>query len=117
MKDQKIPRVKGSFVINLDIQKNSGTHWVCAIRGDKNVYFDSFGLVPPESIVSWMDDDFYFSDVQYQPDTSEACGYYAVYMIKEVSKGRNPLEVLNDFEQHPSTYNDDVVVKGSVGSK
>ena len=111
MKDEKIPTEDGYYVINLDKLKNSGTHWVCAIRGDDNIYFDSFGFVPPVSIARWMDCDFYFSDVQYQPDDSSTCGYYTVYMIKQVARGRQPLSVLFDFEQKPSPMNDALVTK------
>ena len=35
-------------ILNLDICKNNGTHWVCYCKNkDKCYYFDSFGLYSP----------------------------------------------------------------------
>ena len=35
-------------ILNLDVSKNSGTHWLCYYKNkDKSYYFDSFGLDPP----------------------------------------------------------------------
>ena len=36
---------KGSYVINLDHIKNTGTHWVVIfIKSNEVIYFDSFGV-------------------------------------------------------------------------
>jgi len=42
------PRIREVAVVNLDFEKNSGTHWVCFKKNGKFVYyFDSFGNLPP----------------------------------------------------------------------
>ena len=36
---------KGSYVINSDHSKNTGTHWVVIfVKKDEVIYFDSFGV-------------------------------------------------------------------------
>ena len=42
-------------IVNLDSSNNSGSHWVrYSKKGDKNYYFDSFGLDPPEEIMKYL---------------------------------------------------------------
>lgn len=43
-----LPATREAAVVNLDVEKNSGTHWVCYRKIGKRVYyFDSFGNLPP----------------------------------------------------------------------
>lgn len=42
------PKHKESAVINLDVEKSTGTHWVAYKKIGKQVtYYDSFGNLPP----------------------------------------------------------------------
>lgn len=50
-----------SAILNLDVSKNRGTHWVAYIKNNNTVnYFDSFGnLKPPRELVSfWKSTNF-----------------------------------------------------------
>src|SRR3954465_11125492 len=45
---------KSSGIVNLDIQRNDGTHWVCWYHDPKAhyvEYFDSFGIPPPQEVI------------------------------------------------------------------
>lgn len=58
MRDQlpKKSKLHESGIVNLDISKNPGTHWVAYVkRGHIVHYYDSFGVTsaPPELIRYW----------------------------------------------------------------
>lgn len=43
-----VPRTRKSDVINLDSNRNSGTHWMAYFKNkDSVIYFDSFGILRP----------------------------------------------------------------------
>ena len=48
-----IPKDEGMYIINLDDSTGPGTHWGAVISdmSDRAIYFDSFGLSPPQEIV------------------------------------------------------------------
>ena len=48
----KIVKNNEFFVVNLDDSSGKGTHWVAISNFNDNLlYFDSFGVVPPEEIL------------------------------------------------------------------
>lgn len=54
-----LPKIKNkneSAILNLDISKNLGTHWVAYTKRNNSViYFDSFGgLKPPKELVNYL---------------------------------------------------------------
>ena len=69
MKKLKVPNFRGVFtrdalpakpernecgLLNLDSSAGRGTHWVAWWkRGDMKLYFDSYGIVPPNELVIW----------------------------------------------------------------
>lgn len=108
-----LPRPKSkhdSVVVNLeDFADGNGTHWTC-IYG--NEYFDSFGLLPPDIVQKWMKtkhSEIFYNSTKLQMDDSVLCGLYCIHYIQERNKGRHALDVLLDFTQHPSEYNEDLV--------
>ena len=57
MKDQlpKRPHVRETGIINLDDHHEPGTHWTCyAISPDLVIYFDSYGLPPPQEFINYV---------------------------------------------------------------
>src|SRR5690349_3807171 len=57
MRDELNNREVGKYnkneclILNLDHSQNNGTHWTCLfIKNGISIYFDSFGLDPPEEI-------------------------------------------------------------------
>ena len=102
-----------SAVINLqDYFAGSGTHWVCVYneeKSDKVEYFDSFGLVLPNEVVKYIsttNKNIIYNDAQIQNINSILCGYYCVYYIAERNKGRTANELLLDFHEKPTPFNE-----------
>lgn len=74
-----------SAIINLDVSKNSGTHWVAYIkRNNSVVYFDSFGaLKPPKELVNYLGENInilYNNDV-YQNYNQSNCGHLCLEFL------------------------------------
>ena len=102
-----------STVVNLqDFFAGPGTHWVAIFNAaDSNdvEYFDSFGLVPANEIVAYMKTsrkNLIFNDSQIQNMDSIMCGWFCVYFIKERYNGKTPQEILMDFHDNPSRFNE-----------
>ena len=102
-----------SIIVNLqDYFAGSGTHWVCVYndQGSGNVeYFDSFGLVPPNEVIEYMrtsNKNIIYNDTQIQNINSILCEFYCVYYVLERNKRRKPNEILSDFHQKPTAFNE-----------
>lgn len=114
-------------VVNLDVSTGPGTHWVCYYNDPKHdfvEYFDPFGeyqlpdfktplstVIIPKTIQKYLKTSGkpirYNSSFLQQP-TSNRCGYYCMTYISERNKGREPWEVLYDFDQEPSDRNENL---------
>ena len=102
-----------SIVVNIqDYFEGNGTHWVCIYNENKSKsveYFDSFGLVPPNEVVKYMkttNKNIIYNDAQIQNIDSILCGYYCLHYITERNKNRKADEVLLDFHQSPTEFNE-----------
>ena len=116
------PKV-GSYYINMeDSDKGNGTHWVMirilpplfksgANRGNKALYFDSFGTYAPKDI-----DDFLHrykpyarNDRQIQDLKSEECGWFCLatdkYFIDHYDKG---MDLDDNYCKYLSIYSNDL---------
>jgi len=82
---QDMPVKQGAYIINLanSTDKNGGTHWVCFwIEKKKCVYFDPFGIHPPESVVKYTQRfQSMMSSKQIQNEYSGICGYFVLYFL------------------------------------
>lgn len=80
------PRKNECAVVNLDSSRGEGTHWVAySKRGDRSLYYDSFGdLPPPREIARYLDG----SSIEYnyrgdQTYGSVVCGHLCLsFLIK-----------------------------------
>ena len=102
-----------SIVVNLqDYFAGSGTHWVCVYNEEKSNtvdYFDSFGLVPPIEVIKYVkatNKPLVYNDSQFQDINSILCGYYCLYYIMERNNGRTAADVLSDFHEKPTMFNE-----------
>lgn len=84
------------YVINLEdhqdqesLEMNDGSHWTCFYcrsykngRGNEAVYFDSYGVEPPEELKKQMKRDFecnpYVVKKNVQSLVSDSCGWYCM---------------------------------------
>lgn len=96
----KIPEnVQGWNIINLDNHNGEGTHWTCFykdIENNKNIFWDSFGVLPPVSI----DDILYpytYNHKDVQNLNSSSCGWWCIFCIYFCSKYDDKQEGLKTF--------------------
>lgn len=93
-----------SFVINLDLSGQSGSHWVAVKKSNNNVfYFDSFGTPPIDEVITryGQHSDFYWNDkiIQDPHSPSPSCGYLCISFLKFLDKHNNNYEdFLNIFK-------------------
>lgn len=88
-KDEIKTKIKnGFYIINLDDGDDgdgsgNGTHWVCFYVVNKfALYFDSFGLPPPDDIRHYLRTKTIVAyPNQIQDIRSEACGYFCIDFI------------------------------------
>ncbi len=99
-------------IINLDVNANPGTHWV-AYYNDSNSkyieYVDSFGMPPnknTEKFLRTSNKEIMYNTTDFQNLSSNACGYFAMYYIKERNKGRSVYDVLYSFALNDTESNE-----------
>ena len=101
MKDKPPKYIQsGGYIINLQDESlgEGGTHWV-AIWFPPNkqhqiAYMDSFGFIPPQSIINWVrerggewrDRRLVYSDQQIQNEDGGGCGIYCMFFIDFMNK-------------------------------
>ncbi|KAL7307442.1 hypothetical protein TKK_0000621 [Trichogramma kaykai] len=87
------PRFRECAIVNLDSEKNVGSHWVAFHKnGFRVIYFDSFGDLPPprELMKYWNVDYVYYNYKRFQKFNSHNCGHLCLQFlagegIKEVN--------------------------------
>ena len=103
------------YIVNMENSGDGqGTHWVLVfnVRPRQILYFDSFGLPPPEEILRFMrraktkaknaDRDpkkkLFYSTFQIQDLEDSNCGYFVAYVAKQLLRGKAFLNILFDFD-------------------
>lgn len=88
------------YIVNLDSEKGKGTHWVMVSNLNPSIctYFDSFGVSPPPEILHFMKTsgkECVYNTEDLQAYSSDACGWYCMYVADQLLKGR-PLQFILD---------------------
>ena len=88
-------------IVNLDTHTGPGTHWVCYRNIDNHLceYFDSFGLIMPDEIQSYLrtsGEKLIYSSDEIQERDSVLCGYWCLYYLLERQRGRSILDVIHN---------------------
>ena len=103
----------GFYVINLDDNVGLGTHWVgMYIKPNIIEYFDSFGLHCPEEIVhlsNILRVNYLYNSSQYQDLSSVLCGYYCIYWINELNKGKTYYDTIKVFKKTDTKFNERLI--------
>lgn len=75
-------------ILNLDISKNSGTHWVAYAKLNDNIeYFDSYGnLKPPQELVKYVGEKLNYNYDNLQKNNSYNCGHLCLEFLKSFWK-------------------------------
>ena len=96
---------KGSYVVNLDHSKNTGTHWVVIfVKEDEVIYFDSFGVeyIPKETMEiiehsSLGNKNIKTSISRMQDYNSIMCGYFCILFIEYMLNNKTLTDFTNLF--------------------
>jgi hypothetical protein len=79
------PRLRESAILNLDLNKNRGTHWVAYKKNGNDVeYFDSFGhLKPPKELVRYLgaNANITYNADRYQNYDQINCGHLCLQFL------------------------------------
>lgn len=73
----------GWYILNLDLKGAGGTHWTafCINNGGKaDIYFDSFGVLPPHDLSRHLGHYAYNVKIIQDP-MSHSCGWFALMCI------------------------------------
>jgi hypothetical protein len=93
------PNIRECGIFNLNTSKEPGSHWVCwyldkspreAINAERNgvrIYFDSYGLVPPQELVDYLGTPILRNTEQLQNFNQSNCGQFCLYVLKRLSDG------------------------------
>jgi len=83
----RLPRKKwknecGIFTLNDSYGR--GTHWVAwCKRNNKKYYFDSYGIQPPQELVSYFKSPVLYNSEQAQGGNDVFCGHLCLYVLKK----------------------------------
>ena len=92
----KKPNKKECGIVNLDKSGGPGTHWVTWYNKGKNkIYFDSYGVQPPNKVVEYLEGPIQFNTDQLQQAGKVFCGHLCLYVLKELGAGHEFQSVLN----------------------
>ena len=84
------PNKKECGIVNFDKSGCLGTHWVAWYKNGKTkIYFDSYD--------SYLGSPIHYNTDQLQPSGEVFCGHLCLYVLKELSEGREFQKVLNKF--------------------
>ena len=74
-----------NYIVNIDKKDGLGSHWVAIY---KNIYFDSYGLKPPNVIENYFINGYHMNDKQIQPLNKNAqyCGWVCLMFLNEMNK-------------------------------
>lgn len=97
--NDNLPKLKnGFYVVNLQDEKDNGSHWVCFCKNDiKNIYYDPFGCPPSDEVHSKLY-PYLYSNKDIQNIDSTNCGYYCIAFIKWMNMNLlNPIKRFDEF--------------------
>ena len=112
---QNIP-VNSSIIVNLDKQKNKGTHFICIIRKSQfTIYFDPLGFPCYNAdilkhLISWSDQTFENS-LNIQNLKSVFCGFYCIACVLAFELNLPFDFFLSLFHTTNNIINDKIVVQ------
>lgn len=94
----KRPRKEECGILNLDDSRGNGTHWTAWWKkGSEKLYFDSYGMTPPDELVSYLGRPVLYNSERIQPDGEVFCGHLCIFVLKKMSDGLNLQEVINSL--------------------
>ena len=111
-RDENVPHdhQQALFIYNLEPSYMPGSHWVATYVKDKVInYFDSFGLPPFQEIVNHARKKnltLLHQNNQIQNLLTTTCGYFCLYFLNEMNKGKSYFDLLEVFDIYDTTNNE-----------
>ena len=111
-RDENVPHNhrQALFIYNLEPSYMSGSHWVSTYVKDNVInYFDSFGLPPFQEIVNHARKKnltLLHQNNQIQNLLTTTCGYFCLYFLNEMNKGKSYFDLLEVFDIYDTTNNE-----------
>ena len=98
------------FIYNLEPSYMNGSHWVATyVKNGVINYFDSFGMPPFQEMVNHAKREnltLLHQNDQIQNLLTTTCGYFCLYFLNEMSKGRSYYDLLKVFNSHNTMENE-----------
>lgn len=92
------PRNRECGILNLDGAPGRGTHWVAwYTKNNYKLYFDSFGVQPPNELIDYLHSPIFYNTERVQPDGEVICGHLCLYVLSKLSGRKNLQEIINDL--------------------
>lgn len=98
------PQMKQIIIVNYKKRENGGTHWVAVIAKEERyaIFFDSYGLAPPQEILQFLRKykeegivkAILMNIRKIQPikdKGSKACGYFILNLLRYYIKEKQPI--------------------------
>ena len=85
-------------ILNLDsaFSGKGGSHWTAWYKNGKNkYYFDSFGIQPPNEVISYLKSPINYNTEEIQPRDQVFCGHLCLYVLQHLSDGKKFQDVIN----------------------
>ena len=111
-RDEKAPHNhrQALFIYNLEPSYMSGSHWVATYVKDNIInYFDSFGMPPFQELVNYAKRKnltLLHQNNQIQNINTTTCGYFCLYFLNEMNKGKLYYDLLKAFNIHDTMKNE-----------
>ena len=90
------------FIYNLAPSYMNGSHWVAIYVKDRVIdHFDSFGMPPFQEIVHHAKErnlTLLHQNRQIQNLYTSTCGYFCLYFLNEMHKGKSYFDLLGVFD-------------------
>ena len=103
-----------AYIINFYEHESIGTHWIALyMNGNNIIYFDSFGIkhISKEINKIMGNKNFIRNIYRIQESDSIMCGYFCIWFIDFMLKGKNLLDYTNLFCLNEYKKNDKIILK------
>ena len=111
-RDENVPHnhMQALFIYNLEPSYMNGSHWVATFVKNGIVnYFDSFGMPPFQELVDHAKKKkliLLHQNNQIQNINTTTCGYFCLYFLNEMNKGKSYYDLLKVFDIHDTIKNE-----------
>ena len=105
---------RGWYILNLDLSENDGTHWTCFYKNNDdsiNIYFDSFGFVPPEHLDKLLK-TYIYNNKEIQNVRSSSCGWFCLACIFNCEN--LPGNIEHNFERFIHMFGENTELNESI---